>query len=151
MRNKYDGKVIPALRRFDDHGDPDGCWDWLGNINSYGYGDLGPKRRHKTRMAHRLFYERYVGPIPEGTEIDHLCRNRACVNPAHLEPVTRRENLLRSPITLTSRKSAQTCCIRGHVFSVENTRIRSDGTRHCRECHRMLDRERRRSRSKVVV
>jgi hypothetical protein len=71
---------------------PSGCWIWQHCQNSYGYGIVIRKRRI---MAHRAYYEHFVGPIPAGLQIDHLCRVRACVNPAHLEPVTMRENIAR--------------------------------------------------------
>lgn len=70
-----------------------GCWDWIGGIGSHGYGALWDGRQ--MTVAHRVMYELVVGPIPDGLDIDHLCRNRACVNPAHMEPVTRGENLRR--------------------------------------------------------
>jgi len=73
-----------------DRGDMSGCWPWLAGINQYGYGILWHGGRNQ--MAHRIAYELLVGPIPSGLTIDHLCRNRRCVNPAHMEPVTREEN-----------------------------------------------------------
>jgi hypothetical protein len=87
----------PRLR-FEDVVDiqgPDGCWEWTSTRMSAGYGQMWDGTRGRTQGAHRLFYEAFIGPIPEGLELDHLCRNRACVRPDHLEPVTRRENLLR--------------------------------------------------------
>ena len=66
-----------------------GCWEWTGHVNNAGYG------RVKNDYAHRLAYEMFVGPIPDGADLDHLCRRRSCVNPAHLEPVTRSENVRR--------------------------------------------------------
>lgn len=70
-----------------------GCWNWVGGQSSDGYG-VWSLRGAVTRRAHRIMYERHKGPIPQGLQLDHLCRNRLCVNPDHLEPVTNRENIL---------------------------------------------------------
>jgi hypothetical protein len=92
-----------------------------------------------TKISHRYAYEISVGPIPEGLTIDHLCRVRACVNPAHLEAVTQWENTMRAPETLGAINAAKTECLRGHPFSDENTYYSRDGRRHCRECARTYE------------
>jgi hypothetical protein len=113
-----------------------GCWEWNGALTEQGYG------RCFGRLAHRLSYEAWTGPIGGGLDIDHLCRNRACVNPAHLEPVTRRENLARGigVILQKQRAAERRFCSRGHELTEGNTYIRpSDGVRQCRECRRAYD------------
>jgi hypothetical protein len=94
-------------------------------IEGYGYYHP-PGTGPRNVRAHRYVYERLVGPIPAGMTLDHLCRNRACVNPAHLEPVTGPENTRRAV-------ALQTHCLRGHPLSGPNLYCRN-GRRHCREC-----------------
>jgi len=108
-----------------------GCWEWTACRTKSGYGIIGAGGRHA--YAHRVAYELCVGPIPEGLTLDHLCRNRGCVNPAHLEPVTMRENLRRgdSPV---GREARQTHCLRGHPLSGPNLRTDRRGHRYCRAC-----------------
>lgn len=109
----------------------DSCWVWRGQLNNQGYGQFSIKKRHK--LAHRLSYEWTIGPIPEGLELDHLCRNTKCVNPAHLEPVTHAENMRRGNQGKYLRD--RTHCIHGHAFDEANTYILPrNGSRVCRKC-----------------
>jgi hypothetical protein len=109
------------------------CWLWTGGKTMSGYGVFYDDGRQ--RMAYRYAYERFVGPIPDGLEIDHVCRVRACVNPAHLDVVTHRENMLRGNTTVAAN-AAKTHCLRGHPFDLLNTRLTPSGKRRCRICDR---------------
>ena len=102
---------------------PDGCWPWTAAVSKNGYGNLAGL------SAHRVSYELNVGSIPEGLQIDHLCRNTRCVRPDHLEPVTGLENMRR-------RYAYVTHCKRGHEYTPENTYRKPDGCRDCRACIR---------------
>jgi hypothetical protein len=86
------------------------------------------------RLAHRLCWELANGPVPDGLDLDHLCRNRACCEVSHLEPVTRQVNLLRGE-TIAARNAARTHCPAEHEYTPENTQMK-DGTRQCRQCDR---------------
>ena len=117
------------------------CWVWQGSRSNNGYGSIFHNGRDGY-MPHRLSYELLVGPIPQGLVIDHLCKNKHCVNPKHLEPVTPRVNILRGN-GLAAQNSRKTICVRGHEFSDNNTRIRKDGARICIVCERERMREAR--------
>jgi hypothetical protein len=113
-----------------------GCWEWIGprfedrpGLGAYGCFTA----EYFSYKAHRVMWSLLHGQIPSGLTVDHLCRNRSCVNPGHLEVVTLRENILRgeSPTALNARK---THCSKGHAFTPENTLKRGHGYRSCRAC-----------------
>ena len=134
-----DSRHTPAPARFMRRvsvGHPGGHWIWLGaSTVSAGGARYGMFTDHyRQRGAHRWSYEHFVGPIPPGLQIDHLCRVTLCVNPEHLEPVTAQENQLRGA-TLAAANAAKTECPDGHPYNQENTWLYR-GHRHCRECGR---------------
>lgn len=108
------------------------CWEWTATRSEGGYG----RYNHEGRLqaAHRVVWELLVGPIPKGHTLDHLCRNRGCVNPDHLEPVTMRENTLRG-YGISAENARKTHCKNGHLFDADNTYY--EGTwRRCKACIR---------------
>lgn len=107
----------------------DGCWLWHANKNAAGYGRFQLDGRGQP--AHRVIYELLVGPIPAGLVLDHLCRVHACVNPAHLEPVSQRENLLRGESMAAVNASRVACAICGTPYTDERDKT---GSRFCRPC-----------------
>ena len=121
------------LSRLKDNADtsnPAACWIWTGRTDRDGYARFG-----SGGLAHRMAYIAFKEPIPEGHEIDHLCRTRACVNPDHLEAVTKAVNTLRSlaPSAINAREVR---CIHGHPFTEANTLYGKNGRRTCRTCLR---------------
>lgn len=110
-----------------------GCWIWIAALSDGGYGYYGIEQG-RCAYAHRVAYSVLVGPIPPALDLDHLCRNRDCVNPDHLEPVTRQENTLRG--LAGWHQASKTHCANGHPYDEKNTRWRADrwNSRDCREC-----------------
>ena len=124
-----------------------GCWVWTKSLGRDGYAKVMVK--HRRHIAHRLSYETFNGPIPEGLVIDHLCRNRACVNPEHLRATTQRENVLcgEGRAAVNARK---THCPSGHPYSGDNLRVRPGMYgRVCKACHR-INRKRDRDAKREV-
>jgi len=118
------------------------CWTWTGYTSGFGYGRVKLRSgAQRTANAHRVFYECLVGPIPDGLQLDHLCRVRNCVNPDHLEPVTQRENVLRG-VGLSAVNARKTHCSQGHPLSGDNLKIEVSGRRRCLACRREVDRRR---------
>lgn len=109
-----------------------GCWEWQGQRFPHGYGRLA-RKEGGTEYVHRIAYLLTHSYLPEGFDIDHLCRNRACCNPAHLEAVRHRENMMRGD-TLPARQVTRTHCPRGHEYSEANT-YHHEGHRYCRACN----------------
>jgi hypothetical protein len=118
-----------------------GCWNWLG-YKQQGYGRATVRGRRQ--MVHRFFYEDIVGPVPDGLVLDHLCRNRACVHPGHLEPVLNTVNIMRGE-GFYAREARKTHCPQNHPYDDENT-YWFDGRRYCLECKRAYERETMRRR-----
>lgn len=145
MRSKEDHmpkKSIPPSERFWQFVLPEpnsGCWLWMAAWDKHGYGLFTgyPKRLWR---AHRFAYELIVGPIPTGLTIDHLCRVKCCVNPAHMEPVTASVNVKRADPGAHGR--SKTHCPRGHEYTAENTYIQmtkqGKSTRSCQQCRHDL-------------
>lgn len=133
-------KRVPILERFFSYvqREPSGCWLWIGMLNNKGYGTFYVHEYGNKKAAHIFSYEHFVGPVPEGLELDHLCRMTRCVNYEHLEPVTHKENMHRGV------KASRAHCAEGHPFSGDNLII-DNGTRRCRICRnrRKSDREKR--------
>jgi len=114
------------------------CWLWTASLDGHGYGHIACGGAPHLVAAHRWAYQGARGPIPHGSEIDHLCREPRCVNPAHLEAVTHSENIRRGFAWhhFAARNRAKTHCPKGHPYSEGNT-YRYKSMRFCRECHRL--------------
>lgn len=124
VRERFEAKV--------QRGDtPDACWLWTAFLPACGYGRFYVNG--KLHLAHRISYEMFVGPIPEGLCLDHLCRVRNCVNPRHLEPVTHQENVRRGEAGLNY--ASKTECPKGHPYSGKNLVVLKNGQRRCKACH----------------
>ena len=140
---RRNGLIQPILIKDDEQRfyskiqqDDEGCWLWAGSVYRNGYGRMSVN--NKTVLAHRFAYVLLVGEIPQGKQLDHLCRKRSCVNPEHLEPVSAKENQLRGD-TFTARNSKVAYCRQGHPYSGENLYLTPDGRRDCRACRRVAN------------
>lgn len=116
------------------------CWGWADVLSTAGYAYLGVGgRKGRKLLARRILYQLTIGPIPEGMDLDHLCRNRWCVRPDHQEPVPRRINLLRGQ-TVTARNARATHCPQGHRYDIFNT-VLYYNRRYCRTCSNIRRRQ----------
>lgn len=135
---------IRARATVEDRGHTTPCWVSDRTAQPNGYTKMNAWG--KVRLTHRVAYEAYIGPIPTGMQIDHLCGVRACCNPAHLEPVDCRTNLLRGD-TITARQVLATHCPVGHPYDAPNTYLDPRGKRGCRACRARQARESRQRRA----
>ena len=133
IAEKFESKYTPEPNS--------GCWLWIGAISpsasgKHPYGVFQVEQ--KLKMAHRVSYEMTKGPIPNGLQLDHLCRVTLCVNPAHLDPVTPKENIRRGRTSDSARKTqlSKTHCPQGHAYAAENLYLKPNGGRECRQCVR---------------
>ena len=123
MANVTAGRIERFFAKVESSEDANGCWIWTASTNLKGYG------HYLSVAAHRWSYEAFVGPVPDGHQLHHICENKGCVNPAHLVPITGSEHG-------RLHKPRKTHCVRGHEFTVENTYIQRNGTWACRSCRR---------------
>ena len=132
LRERFDAKWIPEPNT--------GCWLWMGGLAGRGYPMVYVPGQKWGTKAHRVAWELYRGPIPDGLVIDHTCRVKSCVNPDHLRPVTSAVNVTENSISLAALNKVKTHCPRGHEYTTENTlRMKRNDGRVCRTCKRMLE------------
>lgn len=124
---RYDYNNLPDRMSQKIKAADNGCWEWLSALDRDGYGRIHYKK--KARYIHRVSYEFFIGKIPDGLMIDHLCRNPCCCRPDHLEPVTNSIN--------QKRRKKKIRCKRGHEFTDNNIVIGSDGYKRCKECYEL--------------
>ena len=142
--NRY-YKISAEIRFWKKVKKTDTCWIWIGAKSEQGYGRF-IAQSGRVLQAHRFAYELMNGVIPEGMELDHLCKNPSCVNPSHLEVVTHAENIVRSMAgKVNNPQTIKTHCPSGHPYDELNTYLNKQGKRECRICHRERNRNRRSS------
>jgi hypothetical protein len=119
------------------------CWLWNAAVNKEGYGEIKAEQGNKKYKAHRVAYELYKGPIPDGLVIDHICRNTSCVNPDHLRAITKVENTMIG-FGYMAKLARRDCCNHGHPFTAENTISKNGKRRKCRTCKNLNEMNRKR-------
>lgn len=134
-----DWDASPSCGQVNATTDGNDCWEWAVFRRRDGYGFFW-YRHGDGELAHRAAYRFIHGSIPVGMQIDHLCRNRSCVNPDHLEPVTQQENVRRGAAGL--HNAIKTHCPSGHEYTADNVTMSRLGCRNCKECHRASGRRR---------
>lgn len=123
----------------------DDCWVWTAGQDGHGYGMFFDSVKKVNVKAYRWSYENFIGLVPNNLQLDHLCRNRICVNPNHLEPVTQQENIKRGEAgkNLIEMQLSKVLCPKNHKYDKENTYIRPDGGRGCRKCRAEANKKQR--------
>jgi hypothetical protein len=152
MRRKPSGNTTyrPVMERFFEMVEKTAsCWNWTGTKDPDGYGRFTLPRtfarahpiyskRSRFISAYKFLFQETFGSVPDGMTLDHLCRNRSCVNPYHLEVVSIKDNLHRSPLAPASINRRKMVCVRGHSLAVGNLRRTKNGARACLTCHRVM-------------